>query len=90
MTCLPVIPEHTGRAIQRQYEDKMFDHIAFRIMTRWLLPVPIRSAISLIKAVPFVIHGLRSLTKGKLDVHVLDATSVTFPCSVKILIPLAV
>lgn len=56
----------------------MFDHIAARIITRWFLPVPIRSAIRLIKAVPFVLHGLKSLSKGKLDVHVLDATSVTF------------
>ena len=77
-TCKLEVPEHTGREIQRYYEDKMFDHIAARIITRWFLPVPIRSAIRLIKAVPFVLHGLKSLSKGKLDVHVLDATSVTF------------
>ena len=56
----------------------MFNHIAFRIITRYFLPVSIRSVMSLIKAVTFVIQGLRSLSKGKLDVHVLDATSVTF------------
>lgn len=77
-TCKLEVPEHTGREIQRYYEDKMFDHIAARIITRWFLPVPIRSSIRLIKAVPFVLHGLKSLSKGKLDVHVLDATSVTF------------
>lgn len=77
-TCKPKVAEHTGREIQRYYEDKMFDHIAARIITRWFLPVPIRSSIRLIKAVPFVLHGLKSLSKGKLDVHVLDATSVTF------------
>ena len=69
-TCKPKVAEHTGREIQRYYEDKMFDHIAARIITRWFLPVPIRSSIRLIKAVPFVLHGLKSLSKGKLDVHV--------------------
>lgn len=72
------VPDHTGRELNHEFEDRMSWHIAGRFVTRWFLPVPIRSIISFVKAIPFVIRGLKSLFKGRIDVHVLDAASVTF------------
>lgn len=73
-----VLPEHTGRMIQHEYEDRMFWHVARRFVTTFFLPVPIRTAVTIIKAIPFIGRGIRSLAKGHVDVHVLDAASVTF------------
>ena len=55
-----VVPEHTTRALTRNYEDKMFLHIAGRGITRFLLPFPLRMAITVVKAVPYIAKGLRS------------------------------
>ena len=77
-TCKVSVPDHTGRAIQHEYENRMFWHIAGRFITSFFLPLPVRSVVNVIKAVPFIVRGVRSLTKGRVDVHVLDAASVTF------------
>ena len=45
-----VVPEHTGRALSRQYEDRMFFHIARRVISRTLLPAPVRLVITAAKA----------------------------------------
>ena len=76
-TCTLPVPEHSSRALSRHYEDKMVFHIARRILTRILLPVPIRTVVTIVKAVPFLYKGLASLCRGKLEVSVLDAASIT-------------
>ncbi|MGN1388344.1 MAG: heavy metal translocating P-type ATPase [Bulleidia sp.] len=77
-TSLVKVPDHTGRAAEHMYEDKMFWHVFRRFFTRFFFPVPVRTVISCVKAVPFVARGLRSLFHGRLDVHVLDGASVIF------------
>ena len=72
-----VVPEHTTRTMTRAYEDKMFFHIARRGIARFLLPFPLRTVITVIKAVPYIARGLRSILSGKIEVSVLDAASVT-------------
>lgn len=72
-----VVPEHTTRALTRTYEDKMFFHIAGRGITRFILPFPLRMAITVVKAVPYIAKGLRSILSGKIEVAVLDAASIT-------------
>ena len=72
-----VVPEHTTRALTRAYEVKMFLHIVRRGMTRFLLPLPLRTAITIVKAVPYVAKALKSLFSGKIEVSVLDAASIS-------------
>ena len=76
--CAVTVPDHTGRASQHYYEDKMFWHVCRRFLTRFFLPVSIRTVVSCVKAVPFVCKGLKSLFHGRVDVHVLDGASVVF------------
>ncbi len=70
------VPDHTGRELTHSYQDRMFYKIAGRAITRLVLPGFIRAGISIVKAVPYVIEGLKSLLKGKLTVSVLDAASI--------------
>lgn len=47
-----------------------------RIITRYFLPVPLRTAWIFFRALSFIRAGLRSLAAGRLDVPVLDAAAV--------------
>lgn len=82
-TSIVEVPDHTGREIKREYEDRMFWHIARRAVTKFFLPVPVRTFVTLVKAVPFVWKGIRSLASGRVDVHVLDGASVTFAIALR-------
>ncbi len=76
-TCAVSVPEHTGRELQRDFEDKLFFLIVRRCITRFILPAPISMIVTAIKAVPFIFRGIRTLAQKKLEVPVLDATSIT-------------
>ena len=74
---LDVVPDHTGRALSREYEDKIAASVLRRILCKTVVPAPMRAAIALIKSVKYIRHGISSLAHGKLDVSVLDATAIT-------------
>lgn len=74
---LDVVPDHTGRALGREYEDKIAASVLRRILCKTVVPAPMRAAIALIKSVKYIRHGISSLAQGKLDVSVLDATAIT-------------
>ncbi|MBQ9064350.1 MAG: heavy metal translocating P-type ATPase [Blautia sp.] len=71
------IPENSGRELSRTYEDKMFFLVVRRIGSRLLLPAPLRTVVTIIKAVPYIWKGVKSLLKGKISVSILDAASIT-------------
>ncbi len=70
------VPDSSARQIKHTYQDKMFFHIAKRFVFRLILPIPIRRVRIYFRAIPYIIEGLKSLSKGKLEVSVLDATSI--------------
>lgn len=72
-----LVPENTGRELNRQFEDKLTFTIFRRMFTRILLPAPVRAVMSAVKAVGYIYKGLRTLLAGKLQVEVLDATAIT-------------
>ena len=70
-------PERSGRALSREFEDKLFFTIARHYAFKLLLPTPLRTCISLYKGWGYLRSALRSLLKGRLDIAVLDGTAVT-------------
>ncbi|MBR7083947.1 MAG: heavy metal translocating P-type ATPase, partial [Oscillospiraceae bacterium] len=48
-----------------------------RILHKFLLPMPLRKMISIIKSIRYLRKGLNSLLHGKLEVEVLDAVAIT-------------
>ena len=68
---------YSGRRIVHEFEDKIAWHIIKRAVTRLFLPLNLRAALNTVKALPYVKEGLKSLFKGKLEVTLLDATSIT-------------
>ena len=45
--------------------------------SKLFIPMPLVAGITVIKSIPFIVKGLKSLIHGKLEVSVLDATSIT-------------
>lgn len=72
-----LVPEHTGRALNREYEDKLANAIMKRLLRKVLIPAPIRRVNSVIRAIGHVRKGITCLIHGKIEVPVLDATAIT-------------
>lgn len=72
-----LVPEHTGRALNRRYEARLVLTVlghGFRIL---FFPDLIRKVWIVCNSIRFITHGLRSLSRGKLEVSVLDASAIT-------------
>lgn len=72
-----LVPEHTGRELSREFEDKLFFTAAGRAAKLLFLPLPVRNVLSVLCAVKYIKHGLSCLIKGKIEVPVLDATAIS-------------
>ena len=67
----------SGRALNVEYKEKLIGHVAKRLFTKYMLPLPIRNVYTIWKAFRYVKEGVLCLSKGKLEVPVLDATAIT-------------
>ena len=67
----------SGRALNRQYQEKLVDMVVFRAMRTIFLPAPLCAAYTLFRSVRFIWKGLRCLWRRKLEVEVLDAVSIS-------------
>ena len=71
-----LVPEHTSRQLNREFEDKLAGVIMKRILFKAFLPQPISSVVTAVRSVHYLKKGLVSLRHKKLSVSVLDATAV--------------
>ncbi len=69
-------PEHTGRELNRAYEDKIVFTVLGRAVSRLFIPMPVRIAAAAFKSGGYLWKGIRALLRGKLEVAVLDATAI--------------
>ena len=74
---LALAPEHSAREMTREYQDKLFFTLCRRVINRTIMPLPIRTALTLCRSVRYLWAGLRCLRKGHIQVPVLDATAIT-------------
>ena len=74
---LALVPEHTPRALNREFEDKLAVTVMRRCISKLFLPVPVTTALAVIRSVRYIKEGLKALWHGRLSVAVLDATAVT-------------
>ncbi len=66
----------SGRLITREFEENLFWHVGNRLF-RWLfLPKSIQTAVTVIQSLPYLLKGIQTLFRGKLEVAVLDATTI--------------
>ena len=74
---MDLVPEHTSRALNREFEDKLAMTVMRRCISKLFLPVPVTTALAIYRSVKYIREGLKALWHGKLSVAVLDATAVT-------------
>ena len=75
-TVKSLVPENTGRALNREYQDKLFCKVLGKGFRRLFFPAPLAAAWTAAQSVRFIVRGMRCLMKGKLEVSVLDATAI--------------
>lgn len=70
------ILKHSGRQMNQEYREQLVKQIVVRYSSKWFLPAPVRSAVTILKSVKFITAGFRALLQGKMEVAVLDATAI--------------
>ena len=71
------VSERSARELSAAYRDRIITDIFLHYGKRLLLPFSIRRIWERIKAVKYIIRGLRSLRGGKVRVELLDAVAIT-------------
>lgn len=71
-----LVPEHTGRELDRKFEDRLIFMAAKRYLAKLILPAPVRFVIAVIKSLKYIAEALKVLAKGRIEVAVLDATAI--------------
>ena len=61
-----LVPEHTSRASDREYENRLVNRVMVRYTRRLLLPHPLRIAWCTIKASRYLWEGIRALWQGQI------------------------
>ena len=51
---MDLVPEHTSRALNREFEDKLTMTVARRIISRLFLPAPVTTALAVIRSVKYI------------------------------------
>ena len=72
-----LVPRNSGRALNREYKEKLIQHIAVRTLTKMLLPGPLRAAYTAFHGLRYCIKGLKCILQGRLEVEVLDAAAIS-------------
>lgn len=70
-------PKHTGRALNREYKEKLIRKVLVKALTKTFFPSPLNALYTAVQAVPYLWKGIRCLANGRLEVEVLDATAIT-------------
>ncbi len=71
-----LVPEETGRAMNREYQERLVFKVLFHNLSRILLPLSIRRIRTIAKSIPFLISAVSVIFSGKLRVEVLDGTAI--------------
>ena len=71
-----LVPAHTSRALNREFEEKLVVKTAARLLRKFFLPAPVRHVLTVFRAVRVIRDGIRCLLRGKLEVAVLDAAAI--------------
>lgn len=68
--------ENSGRAVNREYWDKLVNQVVVYGAKKLFLPYPVRSAITAVKSLKYIKHGIETLAAGKIEVPVLDGLAI--------------
>ncbi len=70
------VPEHTGRAINREYEDKLVLSVMKHFCEKAFVPAPVRAVMTVCRSFKYLAEAARCLLSGRIEVPVLDGTAI--------------
>ena len=70
------VQEGSGRATTEYYKGKLITKAALHFACKLFLPYKIAYIRAVIKALPFIFRGIKSIFSGRLEVSVLDAAAI--------------
>ena len=71
-----LVPEHTGRVLDRQYQNRLVWKILGKAFRMLFFPLPLQIAWTMAQSVCYLTKGLNLLLRGRLEVPVLDAAAI--------------
>lgn len=71
-----LVPEETGRALSRAYQEKLIAKAITHYALKAILPKSVRIVRAIMKSIPFGFKAIKALTFGKLKVETLDGIAV--------------
>lgn len=69
--------KNSGREMNRFYWDKLVDQTVVHFVNKIFLPAPLRAGIATVRSVKYIVQGVTTLAKRKIEVPVLDATAIS-------------
>ncbi len=70
------LPDHSTRALNREFQEKLAGKVAVKAAAALFLPAPLRIARIVWHMIPFLHRGLRCLGHRQIKVEMLDALSI--------------
>lgn len=70
------ILENSGRALNEKYKEKLISKVLLHYGEKIFLPYYVRVGLTVLKAVPYLWTGVKTLCRRKVEVPVLDATAI--------------
>lgn len=70
------LPDHSTRALNREFQEKLVGKVAMKTAAALFLPAPLRIARVVWHMIPFLHRGLRCLGHRQIKVEMLDALSI--------------
>ena len=69
--------KNSDREMNRFYWDKLVDQTVVHFVNKIFLPAPLRAGIATVRSVKYIVQGVKTLAKRKIEVPVLDATAIS-------------
>lgn len=70
------LPDHSTRALNREFQEKLAGKVAVKAAATLFLPAPLRIARIVWHMIPFLRRGMRCLGRRQIKVELLDALSI--------------
>ena len=71
-----LVPKNSGRALNREYKERLVQKGMARAFTKSFLPPPVLAVYTAVRSIRYLLKGIRCLLRGKLEVEALDATAI--------------
>ncbi|WP_349944174.1 heavy metal translocating P-type ATPase [Lacrimispora sp. BS-2] len=68
--------EHSGRELNAEYQERLVGRVMMRAVRKLFIPGPIKTFHIGLQSMKYLVRGIKSLLRGKLEVAVLDAVAI--------------